>query len=171
MHALLLDRNYMALSVVGWKKAIKLSTVGKAEVIEEHIDKELHSEKLIIKAPSVIRLINYTPFKASTENKVKFNRVNVLIRDSFICQYCGIKITKANGTIDHVVPKYLGGLSTYENTVACCKQCNKYKGNLTLTKAGMSLHSKPRRPTFWELYIKSLENVPIEWKKYLLGHS
>jgi 5-methylcytosine-specific restriction endonuclease McrA len=48
----------------------------------------------------------------------------ILRRDQFICQYCG----QEADTVDHVVPRRLGGLDNDENLVAACRRCNLAKG-------------------------------------------
>jgi 5-methylcytosine-specific restriction endonuclease McrA len=43
------------------------------------------------------------------------------------CYYCGCQTSPAKLTMDHVVPLTRGGLSTKNNLVACCKECNSKK--------------------------------------------
>ncbi len=45
------------------------------------------------------------------------------------CFYCGNKLALENATIDHVIPKALGGDNTEANTVACCHSTNQVFGN------------------------------------------
>ena len=51
-------------------------------------------------------------------------RSRILRRDQFICQYCNQEAT----TVDHVVPRRLGGNDSDENLVASCRRCNLSKG-------------------------------------------
>ena len=51
----------------------------------------------------------------------------VFTRDKGKCHYC---INKAV-TVDHVIPKFNGGLDTPLNLVGCCKECNELKGNMS----------------------------------------
>jgi 5-methylcytosine-specific restriction endonuclease McrA len=51
-------------------------------------------------------------------------RSRVLRRDQFICFYCGQEAT----TVDHVIPRRLGGLDSDDNLVASCSKCNLVKG-------------------------------------------
>jgi 5-methylcytosine-specific restriction endonuclease McrA len=51
-------------------------------------------------------------------------RERILRRDGFICQYCAQEAT----TVDHVIPRRLGGLDTDDNLVAACSKCNYSKG-------------------------------------------
>ena len=51
-------------------------------------------------------------------------RSRILRRDLFICQYCN----QEADTVDHVIPRRLGGLDSDDNLVASCKRCNLSKG-------------------------------------------
>lgn len=59
---------------------------------------------------------------------VKEFRHLIFKRDKNKCHYCE---SKAN-TIDHVIPKSKGGISSFENCVACCDECNKLKSDFSL---------------------------------------
>jgi 5-methylcytosine-specific restriction endonuclease McrA len=61
-------------------------------------------------------------------------RVPILIRDEYMCAYCGRKAD----TVDHVIPKSKGGTEEKTNLVACCKRCNSVKNNRTLEASGLS---------------------------------
>ncbi|WP_308638507.1 HNH endonuclease [Paenibacillus silvisoli] len=52
-------------------------------------------------------------------------RLLVLQRDDYICRYCG----KFGDTIDHVMPKSKGGLSSPANCVCACAACNLKKAD------------------------------------------
>lgn len=41
------------------------------------------------------------------------------------CHYCG----GPGGTIDHVIPKSKGGVTSVENCVPACQGCNNLRGN------------------------------------------
>jgi hypothetical protein len=47
------------------------------------------------------------------------------------CFYCGNKLAMDDATIDHVIPKALGGDNSEGNTVACCHSVNQAFGNAT----------------------------------------
>lgn len=57
-------------------------------------------------------------------------RARVLGRDAHRCVYCGAPAT----TVDHVVPRSVGGEDTDENLVAACVGCNKAKGDSSLAE-------------------------------------
>ena len=57
-------------------------------------------------------------------------RERILRRDGYICQYCG---QEAN-TVDHVVPRRLGGNDVDDNLVSACSRCNLSKGGRFFVK-------------------------------------
>lgn len=44
-----------------------------------------------------------------------------------VCHYCGQKFAPADLTMDHVIPLARGGMSTKNNLVTACKDCNNKK--------------------------------------------
>jgi len=46
------------------------------------------------------------------------------------CYFCCRKTLFKNLTMDHLVPLARGGLSTKDNLVPCCKDCNNKKKNM-----------------------------------------
>ena len=53
-------------------------------------------------------------------------------RDRFRCVYCGRDDVPL--TIDHKTPVELGGTDEEDNLVACCRPCNKEKGNMSYSQ-------------------------------------
>lgn len=53
--------------------------------------------------------------------------VAVFRRSGGSCTYCGIGITSAGCSFDHVVPFDRGGENTEDNIVACCVTCQREK--------------------------------------------
>jgi len=93
-------------------------------------------------APSVVRLSRMIK---RPHPQVKLTKQEVLRRDNHTCQYCGKKTIDL--TIDHVIPRRLGGAHTWENLVAACPECNHRKGGHTAEQAHMTLLKKPLAPT------------------------
>jgi len=52
---------------------------------------------------------------------------NVFRRDNFMCRYCGTE--KLSLTVDHLVRWEDGGPSIEANLAACCRKCNKVRGD------------------------------------------
>ena len=167
---LLLDKNYLAISVISIRRAATLIIKGKAESVNDNLSKSIKTGSGLFKIPSIIRLLTTIPYKAYM-GRTKFSRKNVMIRDNYECQYCAEYLGKNKGTIDHVVPRSKGGGSDYSNCVACCKYCNIVKADKTPEEAGFKLRTNPRRPTFISLNKFYLENMPREWNDYVIGNA
>jgi hypothetical protein len=72
-------------------------------------------------------------------------------------------------TIDHIVPRSLGGKTIWENVVSACRACNTRKGSRTPQQAGMFLIRKPSRPIsalYLTILAQSARHLHV-WEKYL----
>ena len=135
--------SYYPLSLWPWQTAIKAVFLERVDIVASY-DREVHSPSLDMKIPSVIALRQYvrpSEFPA-------FTRFNLFLRDRFVCQYCG---DPHHLTFDHVVPRRLGGTTTWENVATACAPCNMRKGGRTPKQARMRLAVEPTRPTNWQL--------------------
>ena len=66
-------------------------------------------------------------------------RFQILIRDNFTCQYCGVN-KEEDGVkleVDHIVPVSKGGTNNKSNLTTACFKCNRGKSNKVIpdTKA------------------------------------
>ncbi|MEW6139327.1 MAG: HNH endonuclease [Thermodesulfobacteriota bacterium] len=151
---IVLNAGYEFIGLVSWQRAMTLLLTGKVEVIKES-SRMVRTVSRTFRVPAVIRLIKF--IRQIYRREVPFSRRNVLIRDGFVCQYCGREHTSGDLTIDHIIPKVQGGTNAWTNVVACCRACNMKKGGLTPRQAGMRLVRKPFKPTIMEfinLYLK-----------------
>jgi len=158
MEVLVLNTSYQPLQILIMRKAIKLLAKNRADVIKSIEGKTIKSCYINMPLPSVIKLTQYIKYQ---RKPLPYSKKNVLIRDKFLCQYCG---GKDGLTIDHIVPQCKNGESTFENTIACCKRCNTIKGDKTLKQSGFILSHQPRRPSPFILmrYLKH-----PEWEEFL----
>ena len=162
---LVLNASYEPINVCAARRAIVLVLKGVA-MTEEENGHFLHSARLAIRVPSVIRLLEYRRIPHQTR---ALSRKNILLRDRNSCQYCGAVLASSELTLDHVVPRSRGGLSTWENLVACCHSCNRKKGNQLPQEAGMRLIREPRA---FNLHtsrhiMRLLGHSDAKWRKYL----
>lgn len=144
MRTLVLNASYEPIDVVSWERAITLVLMEKAETISSYVTRIRSVSKSFL-APKIIRLKRYIRFIRDIR-KTPYSRNNVFKRDQYKCQYCSIQLTSKSATIDHVIPQSKGGRGTWENTVCCCQDCNRRKGNKSVEKAGMTLIKKPQQP-------------------------
>jgi 5-methylcytosine-specific restriction endonuclease McrA len=113
--------------------------------------------------PEVILL---TMYDKTTRRKVRFSRRAIYKRDAFTCQYCGGMPGTEELTIDHVIPRCLGGQTTWLNCIVACVKCNSRKDNKTLKQAGMKLRKEPHKPKF-DLFVIERKVVPKSWTNFL----
>lgn len=168
MDTLVLDRSYIPVERVSWQRAITLYFQGKVEIVEEYEDREIRSVTFSFKVPSVVRFLKALRGK---RRAIKFSRENVYTRDKGSCQYCGDKVTRAEFTYDHVLPKSRGGKTEWTNIVCACFDCNKKKSHKTPAEAGMKLRSVPERPKklpdSFKLTLTWRPGDPDTWKQWL----
>ena len=161
---LLLNTSFEPLRIISWQRAVCLFFLGKVEIIEEY-DHDIHSVPLVIKAPAVVRLLEFVSIGRKSP---PLNRANILARDLFECQYCGCNLNSKEATLDHVIPRSHGGKTCWENIVCSCSICNRKKGGRTPREARMTLKRTPSKPGWLPvLSIKFRGNVPLSWHAFL----
>jgi 5-methylcytosine-specific restriction endonuclease McrA len=159
---LVLNQNFEPLSVCTAKRAVILAFLGKVDIVETYDGYRVRAVSSSMPLPSVVKLYDYIKV---THKKIMLNRKNIIKRDQRRCQYCGR--TDRPLTVDHVIPKHMGGKDTWENLVCACVKCNNLKGNRTLEQANFTLLCKPKRPnhiTFIQRFIGISDN---RWRRYL----
>ena len=167
-NVLVLNKHYMAVRIVGARRAFSLLFREIAEVVSfeegaySNYDFQSWCEvsqfkrdfqpdghdwistvNFHIAVPRIIRLLFYDRLP---RGEVKFNRRNIFARDKNSCQYCGKKYPTSELSLDHVIPRSMGGRSVWTNIVCACTRCNVKKGGRTPKQAGMKLVVKPEKP-------------------------
>lgn len=99
--------------------------------------------------------IDGTELVSKRRSKVRF-REFILLAFGYCCAYCAEPLGK-NPTLDHVNPKAKGGLTTRENLIACCFNCNGRKGATADWKKWY------RRQQFWS---EGREMTIEEWLEH-----
>jgi 5-methylcytosine-specific restriction endonuclease McrA len=161
---LVLNATYEPINVCTVRRAVVLLLKEKAEVIE-HGEWQLHSASTSIARPVVIRLVTYVRIPRDTHRR-KITRRAVFARDDWTCQYCG---SRSSLTVDHVVPRSKGGMSSWENIVASCAPCNRRKGNSLPRQVGMRLQRQPRSPSPHVFIQVATPSIPAAWRAYLVA--
>lgn len=163
--SLLLSAGYEPIKIISWKKAITLVVLCKVDVLEEY-PTAIHSPTVTIPLPAVVKLRR---FIKPIPRKVKFSRQNLFSRDNFTCQYCRRSYPANQLTYDHIIPRSLGGSTSWTNVVTSCQRCNLKKGNKPLEKMNLKLLKKPVEP-HWLPQFSQLSpdgSGPAHWRDYL----
>lgn len=186
---LVLNKHWIAVGTTPLYKAFNLifngvDTKHKAEIIDidcapytweqwsllkpEQDEETINTINFSLKIPQVIRLCSYDKIP---KQRVVFCRNNLYKRDNYQCQYCTIKPGTEELTIDHVLPRCKGGMTTWENCVICCAECNKIKGGRLPEEVrhkkfvnGMKLLKEPRRPKYKEI---KMNTIYPSWNQWL----
>jgi 5-methylcytosine-specific restriction endonuclease McrA len=165
---LLLDATYQVLSFIPERKLFKLLFKDKVEVISEW-DDDITWVSGRIKHPATVRLKNHVKRNYFNSN---FSRKALVKRDRSSCQYCGRKLSASQITVDHVLPRAQGGITSFTNCVVSCQICNGKKADKTPEQAKMVLLKRPTHPSFSaQHYLSDPQNAWHEnWDDYL-SHS
>ncbi|MFK7926742.1 MAG: HNH endonuclease [Myxococcota bacterium] len=186
MHdALLLNADFSPVGVVAWQRAVCLVLDHKVRIVEGYAGRRVRAPNFEMEWPAVVHLVRYVRIAFSPP----LNRMSVLARDRFSCQYCGLqprlprRPDTGKLTLDHVVPRAaaLNGrvrlpwsgrdvpLTSWQNLVTACGPCNHKKGHRSLVESGFELRRIPRRPRPQDAIRVALAriSVPAEWRNYL----
>jgi 5-methylcytosine-specific restriction endonuclease McrA len=137
---LVLNANFEPINVCSMRRALTLLLAGKADMVANGRG-EVRTVSRVLPCPSVIRLEQMVH---RPRQHVKLTRREVFRRDNYTCQYCGRKMSDL--TLDHVVPRSLGGAHVWTNVVAACAACNHRKGGGRLEDSHMRLLRLPKEP-------------------------
>lgn len=171
-HTLVLTPWMAVHAIFDWREAIVAQYKGKVDVLEIYPE-TVSSVSVTYNIPAVIRLKTSVGLKR-TKRGLKFSRSNLFSRDSFTCQYCGVKKGFKQLNYDHVLPRAQGGKTTWTNIVSSCFTCNTKKDNRTPEQAKMPLLKKPAIPTQLPMtppILSSISHIPEEWKFYITDDS
>lgn len=161
---LVLNANFAPINVCTTRRAIGLILTGKASMVMDGRG-AIETVSYRFEKPSIIRLGRMIK---RPRPRVKLNKREIFRRDGYTCQYCGSR--GGNLTIDHVIPRRLGGIHSWKNLVTACAACNHHKGGRTVEQAGMRLIKKPIEPSSTAIYIFARHaRHHIEWEPFLTG--
>ena len=168
METLVLNAGYQPLARVSWRRAVTLLFAGKVEVVDEYLDREVRSVSFSIRMPSVVRFLRAL---VGGPRGVKLSRENVYARDGGRCRYCARRVTRAEATWDHIVPRAQGGRTRWDNIAIACLACNQQKGGRTPAEARMRLRApliKGARPQeSLRVTLGFCQGMPVAWRQWL----
>ena len=161
---LVLNANFEPINVCNTHRALTLVLSGKANMVMNGRG-YIHTVNQAYPIPSVIRLIEMV---RRPRVRVKLTKREILRRDNYTCQYCGQRFITL--TIDHVIPRHMGGKHTWNNLVTACQACNHRKGGRTAEQAHMNLLHHPVEPPASARYIFARHlSENDEWVPFIEG--
>jgi len=189
-HVLVLNKHYAAIHVTTVRRAFGMLYRKLAEVVsveaneyasydfdswrevsefrakyERHRHEWIRCVRFELAVPRIVRLLIYDRLPRQT---VKFNRRNIYARDRNRCQYCGKRFPTTELSLDHVIPRSMGGKTTWENVACCCIACNVRKGGRTPAQAHMRLIVKPTKPKRSPvIQLRLTSDKYASWKQFL----
>jgi len=153
VRCLALNASFEPLTMVPVRRALRLVIDRKAEIVEADGGHVVHSERMAIPRPAVIRLVRFVHVPRRFRRQV--TNTFLFARDNYRCQFCGR--TQADLrfreclTRDHLVPLSRGGTNDWSNVLTACSSCNTRKGNRLPEEVGMHPARPPFEPHFVHL--------------------
>ena len=154
------DSEYLSYDFDSWRELSEL------RARYERADHEwVRCVRFELAVPRIIRLLFYDRLPRVN---VRFTRRNIYARDANHCQYCGRRFPTSELSLDHVVPRSLGGASDWANVVCSCVKCNVRKGGRTPKQAHMKLIREPVKPRRSPIIVLRLGSEKYSsWKQFL----
>ena len=156
---LVLNRSWLAVHVCDVRRALALVVLGLARVVTDEFETHdfdawcaishgaqtnyLRTPRFKLVVPEVILLTHYN---SVPPRRVKLSRRNIFERDRYVCQYCGRTPPRSELSIDHVVPRSRGGVTSWSNVLLACTACNARKRDRLPSEAGMRPLRVPSEP-------------------------
>ena len=179
-NVLVLNRLYLPVHVTSVRRAFGLIYRGSALAVDPEYetfdfeswrrlpagDSWIGTSRGRLRAPRVIVLRSYDRVP---RRHVRYSRLSVFTRDRYTCQYCGTKPPRSQLNLDHVIPRALGGRTSWENVVCSCLDCNRRKGGRTPSQARLRLRQRPVKPRWTPLLNNNVVSKARydEWHPFL----
>jgi hypothetical protein len=165
---LLLNSTMEVIAFITERKAIKLVYKEKVDTIATWADMLIRFGNKEIYFPAVIKLRYYIK---KSYSRLIFSRKAVFRRDNYTCQYCAKRLKPGQATMDHILPKSMGGISSFTNCVAACLPCNAKKSNKLPDVSNMWPITMPTHPVGYLYSISENDCWHDDWEKFLGGKS
>ena len=178
---LVLNRSWIPVHVTAVRRAVGMVFRGVAHVVDpqslvvqdfiawlaspcDEAHAAIRTPSRDVRVPEVVQLLDYDRIPSF---EAPFTRASLFRRDDHRCQYCGMKPSHGQLTIDHVVPRARGGRTNWKNCVVACVRCNARKGDRALPIPGLRLMRIPRAPR-WSPHLNIRpSDWPGSWSQFL----
>ena len=168
---LLLDAAWRIDRVIDAERACELLVMNRVVAASEEIATVMHSPSLTVEIPSVVaRLGVLHPCELRPPS---YSPRRVRLRDGHLCQFVigGQPCSRRGDSVDHLLPRSLGGDDSWLNVVAACRAHNGTKSHRTLEQMlhlyGWSLKRAPFIPSRTALVAAALRDRHPAWEPFL----
>jgi len=168
---LLLDAAWRIDRVIGTEHACELVVMNRVVAASEDIATVMHSPSITIEIPSVVARVGL--LHPCELRPPAYSARRVRLRDAHECQFIidGSPCTRRGDSVDHLLPRSLGGGDGWLNAVAACRAHNGAKANRTLEQMhryhGWALRRDPFVPTRSSLVAAGLRTPHPAWAPFL----
>ena len=159
---LVLNKSYAAIHIIDWRKAMTLICQDAARPMDRdfvaydfedwlefsNTTNDYPVVATVSRKIAIPEIIVLRKFDRLPSREVKYSRQTLFERDKYTCGYCGKVFDKKDLTVDHILPRAQGGITSWKNTISACFQCNSTKADKTPEQAGMKLKFKPTKPSW-----------------------
>ena len=145
---LVVDSSMRVMDILPWTRAMSMVMTDVAWTLLADPDgRMVHSVNDAVPWPIVVCLYRTIklPRGSTYHRDDPVSKRTILERDGWVCQYCH----GYGDTIDHVMPRSRGGLSSWGNLVCACHHCNMIKADNTPDEAGMEWPHIPSMMPDW----------------------
>ena len=148
---LLLDAAWRIDRVIGAEHACELVVMNRVVAASDEIATVMHSPSVTIEIPSVVARVGL--LHPCELRPPAYSARRVRLRDAHMCQFVidGMACSRRGDSVDHLLPRSLGGGDHWLNAVAACRTHNGAKANRTLEQMhrhhGWALRRDPYIPS------------------------
>lgn len=145
---LLLDAAWRIDRVIDAERACELLVMDRVVAASDEIAAVMHSPSITVEVPSVVARVGL--LHACELRPPAYSARRVRVRDSHLCQFVigGQPCARRGDSVDHLLPRSLGGGDSWLNVVAACRAHNGAKSNRTLEQMHRMLDWTLRRAPF-----------------------
>jgi 5-methylcytosine-specific restriction endonuclease McrA len=170
---LLLDAAWRVDRVIRSNRAVELLVAERVVAASEEVVALYRAQTIRVEVPAVVAV---TGSRVRPRRELICTHRRVRMRDGHECQFVhdGVPCSGRGDSVDHLVPRSVGGPSTWTNLVAACRRCNGSKADRPfdelMERRGWSLRREPFVPSAESLLAATLgRGSPAAWGPYLLG--
>lgn len=180
MDTLVLDSRCLPADCISWQRTMTHVAASQRKkhirVVSEYSQRIVRGVGRELKLPAAIQRLPGEKADATWTHRIvkrgrgiRFGRQSIFACDGGRCQYCLREVANASFSVDPVIPRVHGGITSWENVVTACMACNQRKGGRTPTQSGLALAASSRKPMPGSLFAfeQFEEGMPEDWRPWL----